>query len=55
MSGLDDSLLEDLEITPIASPHELNRLVAGVTGNGNTCILLSNAPSARVRIEETNE
>ena len=52
MSGLDDSLLEDLEITPIASPHELNRLVAGVTGHGDTCILLRDAPSAKVTIQE---
>ena len=50
MSRLDDSLLEDLEITPIASPHELNRLVSGVTAGGDTCILLSNAPSAKVGI-----
>ncbi len=52
MSNLDDSLLEDLEITPIASPHELNRLVAGVTGHGDTCILLCDAPSAKVSIQK---
>ncbi len=55
MSGLDDSLLEDLEITPIGSPAELNRLVAGVTGHGDTCILLCDAPSAKVGINSYPE
>ena len=54
MSRLDDSLLEDLEITPIASPEELNRLVSGVTGQGETCILLSNAQSANESICATS-
>ncbi len=54
MSRLDDSLLEDLEISPIASPEELNRLVAGVTAHGDTCILLCNAPSAKVSITEVS-
>ncbi len=55
MSGLDDSLLEDLEITPIDTPEELNRLVAGVTGHGDTCILLRDAASAKVIINSHRE
>ena len=52
MSKLDDSLLEDLDITPIASPVELNRLLARVAGRDETCILLSNAAQAKVTVAE---
>ena len=50
MSKLDGSLLEDLDITPIASPHEFNRLLARTAGHDETCILLSNAAHAKVSI-----
>lgn len=48
LSRLDPSLVEDLEIAPIAEADELVRLV----GRHDSCILLANAPHAIVSLEK---
>ena len=48
LSGLDESLVEELDMIPIAQPRELARLA----GRHASCILLSNAPHAVVRVRE---
>jgi nickel-dependent lactate racemase len=48
LSRLDPSLVEDLEIAPIAEAEELVRLAR----RHDSCILVSNAPHALVRAEE---
>jgi hypothetical protein len=48
LSQLDPSMVEDLDICPIADPEELTRLAHRFT----SCALLSNAPYASVRMEE---
>lgn len=47
LSRLDPSLVEDLEIAPIAEAEELVRLA----GRHDSCILLANAPYAMVSLE----
>ncbi len=47
LSKLDHSLVEDLEIAPIAGADELIRLI----GRHESCILLANAPHAMVTLE----
>jgi nickel-dependent lactate racemase len=49
LSQLDEMLVEDLEIAPIAEADELVRL----TERHASCILLSNAPHAMVTAEES--
>ena len=48
LSRLDPSLVEDLEIAPIAEPDELVRLA----GRHESCILLANAPHAMVTLDQ---
>lgn len=52
MSKLDDDLVEELEITPIAAPQELNRLITGTIERGESCIILSNAARAKVSLTD---
>jgi nickel-dependent lactate racemase len=48
LSGLDESLVEELDMVPLAEPCELARLA----GRHASCILLSNAPHATVSVRE---
>ena len=48
LSRLDQSLVEELEIAPVAQVEELVRLA----GQHESCILLANAPHAMVSLEE---
>ncbi len=48
LSRLDDSLVEELDIAPIAEADELARLAS----RHESCILLANAPHAVVTLEE---
>jgi hypothetical protein len=48
LSRLDPSMVEDLEMAPIAEPGELARL----TRRYPSCILVSNAPNALVTAGE---
>jgi len=50
LSRLDTSLVEDLDIVPLADPEELTRLARRYP----SCILLSNAAYASVSVAETN-
>jgi len=50
LSRLDASLVEDLDIVPLADPEELTRLARRY----RSCILLSNAAYASVSVAETN-
>lgn len=49
LSGLEESIVEDLEMAPITNPQELVRL----TQRFPSCILVSNAANAMVSAEET--
>ncbi|MHC4399874.1 MAG: lactate racemase domain-containing protein [Planctomycetota bacterium] len=51
LSGLADTLVEDLEIAPITRTDELVRLA----GRHESCILLANAPHAMVTLEEEED
>ncbi len=48
LSRLDESLVERLQVAPLSSPRELERLVR----RHESCILLGNAPQARVAVTE---
>jgi nickel-dependent lactate racemase len=48
LSRLDPSLLEDLEVAPVAKAEELVRLA----GRHASCILLADAPHALIRLEK---
>jgi hypothetical protein len=48
LSELDESLVERLEMVPLGGPDELARLVR----RHPSCILLSNAHHAAVRVEQ---
>ncbi len=48
LSGIDESIVEDLDMVPLSSEAELARLA----GQHETCILLSNAPHASVRVRD---
>jgi len=50
LSRLEQSLVEDLDVTPVARPDELARLVRQF----ESCIVLSNAPHAAVTVEAEN-
>ena len=55
MSKLDGPLLEELEIVPIESHKELNRLLVRMAQNDGGCIILSNAANAKVAVRSGDE
>jgi nickel-dependent lactate racemase len=51
LSRLDNELVQDLSMIPLASPNEIERLVR----ESDSCIVLNNAPLVHVTVEEQDD